>query len=145
MAIVMANPMFGAVRGKIGGLVFYSSRGTVCVRTYVKPRNPDTAAQQRQRGLFREAMLSWRELADVEKERYRRRASRLGMTGHNLYISRYMAARSGKGPGPRAPLPILALGYSSARLPSLSVSPSAAPGDRPRGALRALPCRRDGT
>ena len=60
------------------------------MRAYVKPRNPDTPAQRKNRDLFRAAMKAWQDLPSYDRASYNRRAARLGMTGHNLFISRYI-------------------------------------------------------
>ncbi|HRZ28670.1 MAG TPA: hypothetical protein P5295_17805 [Spirochaetota bacterium] len=96
MARIELNPVFTAISGRMGDMVLYKSRTMNCSRTYVKPRNPDTPAQRSNRDLFRSAMMSWRSLSDFEKEAYNRKAARLPMTGHNLYISRYMRGHAGR-------------------------------------------------
>lgn len=96
MARIELNPVFTAISGRMGDMVLYKSRTMNCSRTYVKPRNPDTPAQRSNRDLFRSAMMSWQSLSDYEKEAYNRKAARLPMTGHNLYISRYMRGHAGR-------------------------------------------------
>jgi hypothetical protein len=93
MAEVFLNPMFTALNGRAGTIVFYSYSGRVFFRAYVRPRNPDTPAQRTNRGLFREAMKAWQALSSFDKDGFSRRAKRLGITGHNLFISRYMRSR----------------------------------------------------
>lgn len=90
MAEVLLDPMFTALNGRAGNIVFYSYSGRVFFLAYVIPRNPDTPAQKRNRGLFRDAMKAWKALSSFDKDILSRRAKRLGMTGHNLFISRYM-------------------------------------------------------
>ncbi len=94
MAQAFLNPVFTGISGKVGGLVLYEWNGRTLMRRYVVPRNPDTPAQRANRDLFREAMRSWQALADSEKASYNRRAARLRMTGHNLFISCYMRIHS---------------------------------------------------
>jgi len=103
MAEAFLNPAFAALNGRTGDVVFYSFGGRVFFRTYVKPRNPDTSAQRRNRRLFRDAMTAWHGLSSFEKGSYNRRARRLGMTGHNLFVSRYMTSHAaGEGGRPSA-------------------------------------------
>ncbi|HOW82726.1 MAG TPA: hypothetical protein PK573_09210 [Spirochaetota bacterium] len=90
MGQAFLNPAFTALNGRVGGIVFYSHAGKTFFRSYVKPRNPDTVAQSKNRGLFRDAMKSWQALSPFDRDSFRRRARRLGMSGHNLFISRYM-------------------------------------------------------
>ncbi len=93
MAEAILNPAFTSVRGRVGNIVFYSFGGRTFVRTYVIPRNPGTPSQRENRALFARAMNAWRELSAFDRESFARRSRRLGMTGHNLFISRYMIAR----------------------------------------------------
>ncbi|HOW83648.1 MAG TPA: hypothetical protein PK573_13885 [Spirochaetota bacterium] len=128
MASVQLNPVFTGMSGTVGRFVFYRWNDRTVMRLYVVPRNPDTPAQRANRGLFRDAMKAWQALADDEKAAWNRRASRLGMTGHNLFISRYMrshaagrvAARVGDGCAavPASP----SCGLLASFLPSLSVA-----------------------
>ncbi len=94
MASVTLNPMFMSVRGRLGKIVYYTRWKNVYARIYIKPRNPRTEAQQRNRNLFSEAMKSWQGLSEEEKFTWNRMAKKLPMTGHNLYISRYMKANN---------------------------------------------------
>ena len=52
MAIADLDPMFNGVRGNIGSLVFYKRYGTLCVRSCVKPCNPNSPAQMENRRTF---------------------------------------------------------------------------------------------
>jgi hypothetical protein len=90
MATVVLNPLFTALNGRIGSMVFYTIKGKVYARSYVIPRNPDSVAQRKNRGLFRDAMKAWQLLSSYDKSVFARMARRLDMTGHNLFISRYM-------------------------------------------------------
>lgn len=90
MARVTLDPMFTSLKGNLGNYVYYARYGKVFARTYTKPGNPDSAGQRKNRGLFREAMKSWQQLTDDEKYTWNRKARKLPMTGHNLYISQYM-------------------------------------------------------
>ena len=90
MATVRLNPAFDSVHGKIGKIVHYNRNGVQCARSYAVPRNPDTAAQRRNRKTFAEAVKLWQELSPGEKYRYNRNARKLRMSGYNLFISRYL-------------------------------------------------------
>ena len=92
MAVMTMNPLFTAAGGRAGNIVFYTVKGSVYARRYVKPRDPRTEAQKKNRVLFRQAMHSWQGLSASAKARYNDRARGTRMTGHNLYISRYMAS-----------------------------------------------------
>ena len=92
MATAILNPAIDSISGAIGGIVLYERFGRTVMRAYIIPPNPRTPAQQANRSRFRDAMASWRRLPDEEKDTYNRKARKLGMTGHNLYISRYMKA-----------------------------------------------------
>lgn len=94
MAEVLLNPMFASLSGRVGDIVFYCHDGRTYFRAYVTPRNPDTPAQRSNRRLFAEAMNAWRHLSAFDQDSFRRRAGRLGMTGHNLFISRYMRSHA---------------------------------------------------
>ena len=90
MAKVTLNPAFESFSGNIGNIVFYERYKNMYARVYVTPRNPDTEKQRANRNLFRDAMNEWKFLSTEEKYRYNKRARRLPMTGHNLFISEYM-------------------------------------------------------
>ena len=90
MATATLNPVLESISGTVGGIVLYKRCGRTIMRAHIIPPNPRTPAQQANRSRFRDAMLSWRQLPDEEKDSFNRAARRLGMTGHNLFISRYM-------------------------------------------------------
>ncbi len=89
MAKIVLDHMFRSVRGKVGGYVYYQWKGINCCRAYVRPRNPDTAAQRRIRERLAEASASWRGLPLEVRERFNYRASESGlrMSGFNLYVA----------------------------------------------------------
>ncbi len=84
--------IFGTTfRGRIGKKMIASSwKGHEYIRTYVKPRNPNTSDQRRARGQFAEAVAAWQDLSKVQHAFYDKIAER--MTGFNLFISRYVGA-----------------------------------------------------
>jgi len=96
MATAILNPVIDSISGSVGDLVFYKRYGRTVMRAWIMPPNPRTPAQQSNRSRFREAMTSWRALPDYEKDSYNRRARKFSMTGHNLYISRYMKGMIGQ-------------------------------------------------
>ena len=53
---------FGASGKLANTLVYFSWKGLEVVRSYVVPANPNSAAQQTQRGIFAEAVSSWHTL-----------------------------------------------------------------------------------
>ncbi|HOW82355.1 MAG TPA: hypothetical protein PK573_07340 [Spirochaetota bacterium] len=90
MATATLNPAINSISGSVGNLVLYKRYGRTVMRAWIMPPNPRTPAQQANRSLFRRAMISWRALPDYEKDSYNHKGKKLGMTGHNLFISRYM-------------------------------------------------------
>jgi hypothetical protein len=59
------------------------------VRHYI-PENPRTTAQQARRTKFSEAMSAWQALTESEQLQYTKRARKINIFGHNLFISEYM-------------------------------------------------------
>lgn len=93
MAEVTLNPIISSISGRLGGIVFFTSRGRQYARSYVSPANPDTDAQRKRRSLFGAAVKSWQALQDAERENLDRMAGACGRSGYHLYISRYMKAK----------------------------------------------------
>jgi hypothetical protein len=87
------NNIFGTVfSGAIGKKLIASSwKGKEYIRAYTRPRNPKTRAQQEHRALFAEAVKAWKKLGIEERKALDRQA--VGMTGFNLFVSRYVKAR----------------------------------------------------
>ena len=137
MAEVFLNPAFTALSGRIGGIVFYGYNDKTYLRSYVVPRNPDTPAQRANRDLFRDAMKAWQGLSLFDRESFNRRARRLGMTGHNLFISIYMASRRRRSDSGQAH------GHSCDVLPAATVSSPPVhvhqPGNTPAARQSSLP------
>lgn len=100
MAKVKA-PLFSLdARGQIGKtLVFMAWKGINDVRKYVIPANPNTAAQQTQRGYFSDAVDTWHNVAwtDDDKTAWDLLATTLGsvMSGFNAFVKHYIAVVSG--------------------------------------------------
>lgn len=81
---------FGA-RGAIADtLVYFPWKGIDCVRSYVIPSNPNTAAQQTQRGHFGDAIDGWHDdgLDADDVSAWNRYASSLtkSMSGFNAFV-----------------------------------------------------------
>lgn len=60
------------------------------LRAYAVASNPNSEKQKKQRGSFAEAVKAWRELSSSQQKFYRQIAD--GMTGHNLFVSRFIEA-----------------------------------------------------
>jgi len=77
--------------GRIGRKMIASSwKGHEYIRTYVKPRNPNTEDQRVARGQFAAAVEAWQDLSSVQRRFFDKIAER--MSGFNLFISRYVRA-----------------------------------------------------
>lgn len=92
MATAVPYPLLKTINGRLGSIVFYNCYNTLCIRSYIIPRNPDTQAQRIVRRTFAGAVKTWQTLTNEEKYKYNRRARRMNMSGYNLYISQYMKA-----------------------------------------------------
>ncbi|MFH0816046.1 MAG: hypothetical protein V1934_04445 [Methanobacteriota archaeon] len=68
MAFIEETPDGLMLRGKFGDRVHYKRNGKYYSRRYVKPRDPKTPAQLRQRALFREANTLWHAFSSEERE-----------------------------------------------------------------------------
>ena len=80
------NGIMGAFIGKIGGIVGFKIFGINAARTYVKPANPNTAAQQANRSVWAELVILMRQvLGSVIQLYWNPFAS--GMSGANLWMS----------------------------------------------------------
>lgn len=83
--------------GKLGGaLVFGRWKGIDVAREYVVPANPQTAAQQTQRGYMTAATATWHTIGSDalegnDKEAWNRYAGTLGpMSGYNAFTKAWM-------------------------------------------------------
>jgi len=90
MATAQLNPVITSLSGGVGNLVFYKRYGRTVMRTWIMPPNPRTVKQQSNRARFAQAMAAWQGLRADDKALYNARAKKLRITGHNLFISRYM-------------------------------------------------------
>jgi hypothetical protein len=90
MASVDLDLMFNGFSGRLGNIVLYTRYDNQYARIYSIPVNPDTNEQKMIRKTFGDAVRSWQELPQPEKDKYNKKARRLPMSGYNLYISCYM-------------------------------------------------------
>ncbi len=98
MAKVIMPLLSDSARGAIAeSLVYFPWKGIHAVRGYVVPANPNTAAQQEQRGFLREAVLEWRTLGFTagDKTAYNAWATLdpRPMSGFNKYMGMNLLAR----------------------------------------------------
>jgi len=89
--MVKVNNIFGdKYSGKVGEAgVFASWKGRQYRRSYVKPANPNTPAQQAIRGSFANAVDKWHDFNALQKQSYRPLTSGQVMSGFNLFVSRW--------------------------------------------------------
>jgi len=90
--------------GRIGHSMIASSwKGKEYVKTYVKPRNPRSKAQQEHRNLIVWAVRMWSGLSDKQQQLYNRLAT--SISGYNLFVKRAMKAGK-QGLPPEFPIPL---------------------------------------
>lgn len=89
--MVKVTNIFGdKYSGKVGEAgVFANWKGRQYRRSYVKPSNPNTPAQQAVRSSFTDAVDKWHTFADLQKQAYRPLTSGMVMSGFNLFVSRW--------------------------------------------------------
>jgi hypothetical protein len=95
MASIKLSAIVSAARGKVGGNVFSANKAGAFVRTYVKPTNRNTLAQQAVRGRFGTLSSGWRNVSAEVRGQWNTMAvqypymNRLGdmatYTGQQLY------------------------------------------------------------
>jgi hypothetical protein len=95
MASIKLSAIVSAARGKVGGNVFSANKAGAFVRTYVKPTNRNTIAQQTVRGRFGTLSSGWRNISAETRGQWNNMAinypymNRLGdmatYTGQQLY------------------------------------------------------------
>ncbi len=89
--------------GKIDNLVFCQrGRGTY-VRRYTKPTNPNTVAQQAQRGRFAAAVAAWKGLSAEARADWQKRAKRDDRTGYHLFVGQFLAQQTAPAVAPPPP------------------------------------------
>jgi len=96
--VKIKNIMGFTFRGRIGKSMIASSwKGHEYLKTYAVPSNPRSEEQTKVRGIFKEALASWRNLHPRQKEFYDRIAE--GMSGYNVFVGRYIeTVRAGQEP-----------------------------------------------
>lgn len=92
MASITLSPVLRSLSGRMDGLVFYQRYGRQYARRYTVPANPDTEGQRLVRRAFGDAVRSWQSLSSEDKNKWRGKAARLGMSGYNVFLSRFMRA-----------------------------------------------------
>jgi len=85
--VKLINPFFSvSCHGKFAGCVYQTGLYGQIVRAHVPQRKHPSEAQWLQNYYFGQAADAWRLLTDEQKAEYNSRASKLKMTGFNLYI-----------------------------------------------------------
>lgn len=67
MARIKYSALVSDIRGIVGGNVFSRNKGGGYVRTFVKPNNPQTEAQQIQRLILGSIATEWRQLTEQQR------------------------------------------------------------------------------
>ncbi len=82
---------------RIGKDFILTSRlGVPYLKRYVRPRNPDTPAQQRARTSLARAVHAWQSAGAAARERWNQAARAQGrITGYNLFVRDFMARDGG--------------------------------------------------
>lgn len=93
MAKVTAPILSGRARGQIGGTQVYASwRGVPYARSYVVPRNPQTAAQTSRRDIFSSISDLWKRLGTLARAPWTAATVGRPLTNRNLIISQNLKA-----------------------------------------------------
>lgn len=102
MALIKTSALVSDISGKIGGNVFARNSGGSYVRSFTKPVNPNTPAQQAQKNRLAYVSNAWRELTDAQRQAwtdaaklsYRQVVNRMGetvsLTGFGYYMKANM-------------------------------------------------------
>lgn len=93
------HPLFGKLKGKVGGLVYYTVNGITHIRSYPeKIKNPRSPLQEEQRNRLRDAMTLYKTIRHTPLEKIWQCATRQSnLTGANLFIKMNIAAFFGDG------------------------------------------------
>jgi len=94
MGKIEINSKVDTFHGKTGNYIHYYVKGYHYVRTYTIPRNPRSAAQQKNRNAFADAVKLWQELTQAEQAIYNRISRKTRYSGYNLFISMCMKGMS---------------------------------------------------
>lgn len=93
MAKVTGPLMSIDARGKLANaIVFMGWRGINTVRQWVKPANPNSAAQQAIRGDFSDAVTLHKSLPADDKAAWSAKAAGLSLSGYNMFIRKVVNA-----------------------------------------------------
>lgn len=104
--MVKVRNIFGDVySGKVGKAgVFATWKGRQYRRSWVKPANPNTPAQQAVRNNFKNAVAEWQGFSIYQKTAYNNLATPYQISGFNLWVSRYQKAAAQGLPLPTEPM-----------------------------------------
>ena len=93
------HPLFGKLKGKVDGLVYYTVNGITHIRSYPeKIKNPRSPLQEEQRNRLRDAMTLYKTIRHTPLEKIWQCATRQSnLTGANLFIKMHIAAFFGDG------------------------------------------------
>lgn len=81
------NPLMSiSASGRLGGLIYQTSRYGNQVKAHSPHTKRPSELQLKQNYVFGQVADEWRYLTESEKEEYNKRAVKLKMTGFNLYI-----------------------------------------------------------
>ena len=134
MAIIRLAPFINAMSGRMGGVVYKSTRFGTEMAEFEAPSNPNTAAQQAVRGNFKKSTQQWRNLTPSQAAMWRAFSAtqyveeyisekRYKPTGFNVFVK--LAAKwyavNATGTAPATP-PATAFGGDT-------ITVTAAPGD----------------
>lgn len=93
MAKVTAPILSGRARGQIGATQVYASwRGVQYARSYVVPRNPQTAAQTQRRTVFTAINDLWKRMGSLARAPWGAATTGRPLTDRNLIISQNLKA-----------------------------------------------------
>jgi len=85
--VKVTNPLFShGASGRMGGIVYQTGMYGAYVKTYTPQRKLPTAKQYQQNYFFGVASDQWRNESQEVKDEYKERASKMKLTGYNLYI-----------------------------------------------------------
>ena len=90
MAKIKLNSYIKSIHGRVGNIIYYNVKGCQYARSYSIPRNPGTAAQQKNRTTFARAVKQWQNLQSEEKAFYNHLAQNKPLSGYNIFISMQM-------------------------------------------------------
>ncbi len=97
---------FASLYGRVGDVVIVRRWKRHYMRPYVKPANPDTAAQRERRGAFREAVKAWQALPDEQRRVWNARARKDQRSGYNAFLSHRLIERGDTSPAAERPVVI---------------------------------------